>query len=107
MNDAKSDRRMSGEREGTGLQGNSLFICLVVSLLINFVLGLTIVWVNTERTTLGYDLRALQQRYAEEAAYSTKLEMERDRHLSPYNLEKKAREFGMAGAKPGQIRRMD
>lgn len=86
---------------------NALRIGLVVSLLINFGLGLTIVWVNTERTGLGYRLRALQQRFAEEAAYSTKLELERDRLLSPYYLERKARDLGMRGAKPGQIRRME
>ena len=94
-------------REGAAVKGKGLFICLIVSLLINFVLGLTIVLVNTERTSLGYKLRALQQRYTEESAYTTKLEMERDRYLSPYYLEQKAREMGMAGAKPGQIRRME
>lgn len=97
---------MSGEREGASA-GNKLIIGLVVSLLLNFGLGLTIVWVNTERTGLAYELRALQQRFAEDATYSTKLKIERDRLLSPYYLERKARELGMTGAKPGQIRRME
>lgn len=80
---------------------------LVVSLLLNFALALVMVWVNTERTALGYELRALQQRFAEESAYSSKLELERDRLLSPYHLEQKARELGMSGAKPGQVRRLE
>lgn len=97
---------MSGEREGA-VASNRLTVWLVLSLLLSFGLGLTIVWVNTERTSLAYQLRALQQRFADDATYSTKLKIERDRLLSPYYLEQKARELGMTGAKPGQIRRMD
>lgn len=99
---------MSTQQNATGAGGgNSLFIGLVASLLINFGLGLTMVWVNTERTSLGYELRVLQQTLSEQAAYSTKLEMERDRLLSPYYLERKARDLGMKGARSGQIRRME
>lgn len=98
---------MSGESENSPARGNGLLVWLVLSLLINFGLGLTLVWVNTERTGLGYELRALQQRFAEESTYSAKLELERDRLLSPYYLEKKARDLGMSGAKPGQIRRLE
>lgn len=98
---------MSGERENAPARGNGLLVWLVLSLLANFGLGLTLVWVNTERTGLGYELRALQQRFAEESTYSAKLEMERDRLLSPYYLEQKARALGMTGAKPGQIRRLE
>lgn len=98
---------MSGAREGVPAGGNGLFIGLVASLLINFGLGLTLVWVNTERLSLGYKLTALQKRYTEDYGYSSKLEMERDRLLSPYYLGQKAGELGMTGAKPGQIRRME
>jgi hypothetical protein len=63
--------------------------------------------VNTERTSLAYELRAVQQRFAEASMYSAKLKIERDRLLSPYYLERKARELGMTGAKPGQIRRLE
>lgn len=98
---------MSGEREEAPAGGNGLMVWLALSLLINFGLGLILVWVNTERTGLGYELRALQQRFADEAAYSTKLELERDRLLSPYYLERKARDLGMTGARPGQVRRLE
>lgn len=81
-------------------------VALVVSLLINFGLGLTMVWVNTQRTNLAYRLQKAQHEYSAAAAYTAKLEIERDRLLSPYYLERKARELGMRNAQPGQIRRL-
>ena len=39
--------------------------------------------------------------------YRAKLEVERERLLSPYELRRRAEEFGMREPKPGQVRRME
>lgn len=96
----------SGKPENSVDLRNYWVTALAVSLLISFGLGLLVVWVNTQRTTLGYELKRAQQRYSEFESYSSKLEIERDRLLSPYYLEGKARELGMRNAQPGQIRRI-
>ena len=59
----------------------------------------------------------LAQRLARETAagelpfltmpYRAKLEVERERLLSPYELRRRAEEFGMREPRPGQVRRME
>jgi hypothetical protein len=86
--------------------GNMWLVGLAFSLLLNFGLGLSTVWVNTQRTNIGYELKRAQLRLSEFSSHSSKLEVERDKLLSPYYLERKARELGMRNAQPGQIRRL-
>ncbi len=96
---------MSGSNNNTPARSPWL-AAMAASLAVSFVLGLCMVWINTQRTSLGYELKHAQSRYADFVSYSSKLEVERDRLLSPYHLQVKAREFGMHNAKPGQIRRL-
>lgn len=79
---------------------------LVVSCVINVVLGLALVLVSIDKTELGYEVRKLEGQVKAREDHMTELEVERGRLLSPYVLEKKAAELGMGAAKPGQIRRM-
>jgi hypothetical protein len=78
----------------------------MLSLLANFGLALSLVWANTQRTGLGYELRRQQQAINELADLNSKLEIERDHLLSPYTLDRKAAELGLRGARPGQKRFM-
>ena len=82
------------------------FYGILLSLLLNFGLALTLVWANTQRTGLGYELRKQQQVMGELADLNAKLEIERDRLLSPYSLDRKADELGLRSARPGQKRFM-
>lgn len=97
---------MNTEQKKNTTSKNTWLAVLVLSLLVNFGLGLTLVWVNTQRTNLAYRLQKAQREFSEAASYTAKLEIERDRFLSPYYLERKARELGMRNAQPGQIRRL-
>lgn len=86
--------------------GARLVPYLVVSCAVNVALGLALVLVSIERTELGYGVRRLEGEVKARVDHANKLEVERGRLLSPYALEKKAVEFGMRAARPGQIRRM-
>ncbi|MDR2891727.1 MAG: hypothetical protein LBV80_01385 [Deltaproteobacteria bacterium] len=86
---------------------NKLWIYgLCASILVNFALALLLVWSNTERAGLGYELKQQQQAMTELADLTAKLEVERDRLLSPYYLDARAVQFGLRSALPGQKRFM-
>ena len=73
----------------------------------------------SESDAAGCEARSaeLAQRLARETAagelpflsmpYRAKLEVERERLLSPYELRRRAEEFGMREPRPGQVRRME
>lgn len=71
------------------------------------VMGLVLVWSGIERTDTTYFINIAQTEARERQALHSKLEMERDRLLSPYELRRKAEEFGMKEPVAGQIRRME
>ncbi len=81
-------------------------LLLFLSLLFSLFMGLTLVWVSIERTDMAYTIRQLHNQLDERLVLRTKLEVERDRLLSPYILGRKAVDLGMREARPGQIRRM-
>lgn len=87
--------------------GSGWVLALVLSIATGLALGLALVWVNIERTNLGYGVRRLKGEMESRQVHTTKLEVERDRLLSPYVLDRKAKELGMRPAKAGQNRRMD
>lgn len=97
----KKTREKNGDAEG------KLIPLLVVSCAVSVALGLGLVLISIERTDLGYSMRNLEGLARNKADHANELEVERERLLSPYTLEKKAAELGMRVAKPGQIRRMD
>ena len=80
---------------------------LVLGLLACMVMGLVLVWSNIERTNTTYFTNIAQNTMRERRALRAKLEVERERLLSPYELRRRAEEFSMREPKPGQIRRME
>jgi len=80
---------------------------LVVNLAMTMLLGLGLVWLNMERVELAYDLRRLEMQARELGALVDKLEIERDNLLAPYNLRRRAPEYGLRPARAGQIRRLE
>ncbi|MBO6170622.1 MAG: hypothetical protein J6N67_00465 [Desulfovibrio sp.] len=80
---------------------------LVLGLLSPMVMGLVQVWCNIERMDTMYFINIQQNTLRERQALRAKLEVERERLLSPYELRRKAQEFGMREPRPGQIRRME
>lgn len=71
------------------------------------VMGLVLVWSGIERTDTTYFINIVQNEAKERQTLHAKLEVERDRLLSPYELRRRAEEFGMKEPKAGQIRRME
>jgi len=79
----------------------------VLMLLAIPVMGLILVWSGIERTDTTYFINIAQTEVRERQVLHAKLEVERDRLLSPYELRRRAEEFGMKEPKAGQIRRME
>ncbi len=98
---------MEKTTQETGKKAGGLVPFLVISWAVNIALGLGLVLLSIERTELGYAVRRLEGMVKVKTDHAGELEVERGRLLSPYVLEKKAAEFGMRVARPGQIRRMD
>ncbi len=80
---------------------------LVLSLALAMLLGLGLVWLNIERVQLAYDMRRLELEARELGGLVDKLGIERANLLAPYNLRRKAPEYGLRPAKTGQIRRLE
>lgn len=82
-------------------------MAVVLELLAIPVMGLILVWSGIERTDTTYFINIAQNEARERQSLHAKLEVERERLLSPYELRRKASEFGMREPKPGQVRRME
>lgn len=82
-------------------------LTIVISMLMSLVMGLSLVWINIDRMNVTYRLRALEADRESRVNLKAKLEVERDRLLSPYELGRKAAAYGMKDARPGQIRRIE
>ena len=95
-----------GEEAARG-PGQRLVLALVISVTTLAALGLTLVWLNIERTKLAYRMRVLQHEADERVDLNAKLSVEREHLLSPRELGKKAELMGLGPAKTGQIRRLD
>jgi hypothetical protein len=79
---------------------------MIVSFMGSLALGLTLVWLNLERTRLAYDIRNMQREVSIRADLGAQRQAEREYLLSPHVLGAKAEELGLFTAKPGQVRRM-
>ena len=99
--------RMPERNTDSAPAGSGLVLALVITAVTGVALGLLLAWVNIERVNLGYAVARLYGKSETRATHTRQLEVERDRLISPYILERKAQELGMRGAQPGQIRRMD
>ena len=94
----------NGKEEG---RGQNLVLALVISFAALVALGLTLVWMNIERTKMAYRMRTLQREADEQTELNAKLSVEREHLLSPRILGGKATGMGLGPAKAGQIRRLD
>ena len=108
----------TGGSDGTGatlasvsrtrfLHGRSWYFLLSVNILLAIVLSLTLVWVSIERMDTNYFINLERANLREKQSLHGKLEVERERLLSPYELRVNAERLGMKAPEPGQIRRMD
>lgn len=86
--------------------GSGWLLALVLSILTSLVLGLLLVWLSIEVTDMTYSIGQLQAGMSERGALKAKLEVERDRLLSPYELGRVALTLGLREAMPGQIRHL-
>ena len=82
------------------VQTRSWLLLLAVGLLACMTMCLILVWSNIERIDTTYFINIAQNKLQERKALRAKLEVERERLLSPYEL-------GMKEPKPGQVRRME
>lgn len=71
------------------------------------VMGMILVWSGIERTDTSYFINIAKNEVRERQALHAKLEVERERLLSPYELRRKAEEYGMKEPQAGQVRRME
>lgn len=85
----------------------SWLILFILELLAIPVFGLILVWSGIERTDTTYFINIAQNDMRERQALHAKLRIELERLLSPYELRKRAEEFGMREPAPGQVRRME
>lgn len=85
----------------------SWLVLLAVMTLFIPLMGLALVWSGIEKTDTTYFINIAQTEARERQILRNKLEVERDRLLSPYELRRKAEQFGMKEPRAGQIRRME
>ncbi|MFZ5425792.1 MAG: hypothetical protein ACOZEN_02365 [Thermodesulfobacteriota bacterium] len=76
------------------------------SVLTLLALGLGLTWVNIERVDMAYELKRLQTEIDAQDALISKLEVERNTLMTPERLRVLAAQYGLAQARPGQIRRL-
>lgn len=86
--------------------GRGWLLVLAWGILACMAMGLVLVWVNIERMDTNYFINIAQNTLNERKSLRAKLQVERERLLSPYELRRRAEEFGMKEPKPGQVRRM-
>jgi cell division protein FtsL len=97
----------AGPETAGGKPGKVWYLLTFVLLGVFFVLGSGLVWVNIERVDLAYKIRKMQDQLEEKRALISKLQVERDNLVSPYRLKPLAKEYGLAEARSGQVRRLD
>ena len=88
----------------SGGRGWILAIAMMIMSLI--VMGLIMVWSNIERMDTTYFINIAKDKLKERQTLHSKLEVEYGRLISPYELKRKAQEFGMREASTTQVRRL-
>ena len=76
------------------VQTKSWLLLLALGLLACMTMCLILVWSNIERIDTTYFINIAQNKLQERKALRAKLEVERERLLSPYELRRKAEEIG-------------
>ncbi len=87
--------------------GRGEFTSLLVLLGSLLILGLSLVWLNIERWDLAYRIERLERELQNKSALVAKLEVEKGNLLSPQRIRELAQNFGLAQARPGQIRHVE
>ncbi len=80
---------------------------MIWAFILLFVQAGILVWINTERIELAYDVKKEQQVLFEKQALAAKLEVEKNNLLAPYRLEQLAKKFDLKASQPDQIRVLD
>ena len=96
-------KKMSYKQPGR----KSWLLILTLEIIIIPVCGLVLVWSGIERTDTTYFINIAQNEVRERQTLRAKLEVERERLISPYLLRQRAEEFGMHEPATGQVRRME
>ncbi|MCR4667026.1 MAG: hypothetical protein K5657_07010 [Desulfovibrio sp.] len=93
------DRRRRG--------GRSWIFAFALGVLSCLLMLLTLVWTNIERVDTSYFITRTHEEIAERKDHMAKLEVEKERLLTPHELRQNAVKYGMHEPFPGQIRRME
>ncbi len=88
------------------LRGRAWNLLLGLNILASVVLGILLVWLSIERMDTTYFINLEQNSLRVKQSLHAKLEVEKGRLLSPYELRQKAEELRMKEPVPGQIRRL-
>lgn len=75
-------------------------LCLLIMLLI-------LVWTNIERFDISYFIPNVQKEITDRRDHLAKLEVERERLLTPHELRQKALQYSMHEPYAGQVRRLE
>jgi hypothetical protein len=86
------------------MKNRLITFAVAVSVLMNFILALFLVWANTQRAGLAYELSRKQKEMVEMTDTYARREIMRDKLFSPVQLERKAAGLGLNSARQGQKR---
>ena len=86
--------------------GRSWLLVLGLELVSLLLMWLALVWSGIEKADITYSINLAQNKVKERMALHAKLEVERDRLLTPHELRRKAAALNMQEPAPGQVRRM-
>lgn len=96
-------RTTSGEKK----HRRGLIFLFALGILSLLIMLLVHVWINIERVDTSYYIMQVQGEIKDRRDHLAKLEVERERLLTPHELRNKAIEYGMHEPFVGQIRRME
>lgn len=94
-------------RNPRGRSGKGWLLAFVLEILSLVIMWLVMVWGGIERTDTTYFINIAQNEVREKLDLHAKLEVEKERLLSPHELRRKAAELQMHEPRPGQVRRME
>lgn len=86
--------------------GRGWIFAFALGILTFLILLLIHVWLNIERVDTSYFITRAQAEIKNKRSHLAKLEVERERMLTPHELRQKAAELQMHEASPGQTRRI-
>ena len=84
--------------------GRGWIFFFALGILSFLILLLIHVWINIERVDTYYFITRAQEEIRDKRDHLAKLEVERERMITPHELLQKAEKLGMHEAAPGQIR---